>query len=79
MLLVFHTLSPFTTKTAILLTTSLDTDLVPYCDRLKSGPSKEMSKCQAPEPVNVTLFRKRIFADVIKDSEIISAWILAGA
>ena len=37
-----------------------------------------MSKPQPPEPVNVTLFEKRIFADIIKDFEMRSAWIQVG-
>ena len=30
----------------------------------------------APKPVNVTLFRKRVFADLIKDFKVRSSWIM---
>lgn len=36
------------------------------CRGLNAGPQKHMSICYSPEPVNVILFPKKIFADVIK-------------
>lgn len=43
------------------------------------APKEVCPRTNPLELVNVTLCRKRIFADVTKDSEIISVWILAGA
>lgn len=41
-------------------------------------PPKDMSMSSPPEPVNMTLFGKRVFADAIKfkDVEMWSSWII---
>lgn len=42
---------------------------------MNGGPQKAMAMSKSLEPVNLTLFRKRVSAGVIKNLEIISYWI----
>ena len=50
------------------------------CCGFNCGPPKDRTKSQISGPQNVTLFGKKVFADVtkVKDLEIRSSWIWMG-